>query len=601
MATPCGTANPFGLTKYDGDCEFFGEGETAVPEALGWIVVVLLGAVFAALTSVLVYLDRKYAGEQESSEHFNTAGRSVKTGLVCADIVSKWTWAATLLQSANVAYKFGVSGPFWYAAGATIQVLLFGILAVEIKRKCPTCHTFLEIIKIRWGTTAHLVFFCFAIATNIIVTAMLILGGAACIEALSGMDTVASAFLIPVGVMFYTAHGGLKATFLASWFNTAVIMISMCIFIFSVYASPNSDLGSPGKVFDNLQVVSALYPVKGNRDGSFLTMFSESGIIFGIINIIGNFGTVFVDQSYWQGAIAAKPSATWRGYLLGGLCWFSIPFSMATAMGLGARALALPISIEESDAGLTPPALAVHLMGTGGGFLCLFQLFMAVTATGNAEQMAVGALWAYDIYRPYINPKADGPAMIKQTRIVVCIYAVVSGGVACILMKLGLSLGWVYLFMGIIIGSAVFPVAASLTWRNCSAAGAVIGAVVGQWCAIITWLVCAKGLYGEVTVATTGMDYPMLAGNLVALFFSAMITAAVSWMYPQDFDWALLKEIPMVDQDPNEDIMAGEDSPEELTKALHAVWWWGGVLTLVLIIIWPCLALPIKVFNKTYW
>lgn len=28
----------------------------------------------------------------------------------------------------------GVSGPFWYAAGATIQVLLFGILAVELKR-----------------------------------------------------------------------------------------------------------------------------------------------------------------------------------------------------------------------------------------------------------------------------------------------------------------------------------------------------------------------------------------------------------------------------------------------------------------------------------
>jgi hypothetical protein len=29
----------------------------------------------------------------------------------------KWTWAATLLQSSNVAYKFGVAGPFWYAAG----------------------------------------------------------------------------------------------------------------------------------------------------------------------------------------------------------------------------------------------------------------------------------------------------------------------------------------------------------------------------------------------------------------------------------------------------------------------------------------------------
>lgn len=38
-------------------------------------------------------------------------------------------------QSANVAYKYGVSGPFWYASGATIQVLLFAVLAVEVKRK----------------------------------------------------------------------------------------------------------------------------------------------------------------------------------------------------------------------------------------------------------------------------------------------------------------------------------------------------------------------------------------------------------------------------------------------------------------------------------
>ena len=49
--------------------------------------------------------------------------------------MSKWTWAATLLQSSNVAFQFGISGPFWYAAGATIQVLLFAVLAVEIKRK----------------------------------------------------------------------------------------------------------------------------------------------------------------------------------------------------------------------------------------------------------------------------------------------------------------------------------------------------------------------------------------------------------------------------------------------------------------------------------
>lgn len=59
-------------------------------------------------------------------------------------------------------------------------------------------------------------------------------------------------------------------------------------------------------------------PVDGNRDGSYLTMLSREGFIFGVINIVGNFGTVFVDQSYWQSAIAAKPQSSHKGCVLGG-------------------------------------------------------------------------------------------------------------------------------------------------------------------------------------------------------------------------------------------------------------------------------------------
>ena len=40
-------------------------------------------------------------------------GRDIKVGLTAAVIVSQWTWAATLLQSSNVAWQYGVSGPFW--------------------------------------------------------------------------------------------------------------------------------------------------------------------------------------------------------------------------------------------------------------------------------------------------------------------------------------------------------------------------------------------------------------------------------------------------------------------------------------------------------
>ena len=33
----------------------------------------------------------------------------------------------------------------------------------------------------------------------------------------------------------------------------------------------------------------------------------SGGLVFGIVNIVGNFGTVFCDQAYWQSSVAAKP------------------------------------------------------------------------------------------------------------------------------------------------------------------------------------------------------------------------------------------------------------------------------------------------------
>ena len=68
--------------------------------------------------------------------------------------------------------------------------------------------------------------------------------------------------------------------------------------------------------------------------------------------------------------------------------------------------------------------------------------------------------------------------IILVSRIMVCVYGCLSGVLAIILLQLGLNLGWVYLAMGIIIGSAVFPIAASITWKKCSAFAAITSALV---------------------------------------------------------------------------------------------------------------------------
>ena len=95
--------------------------------------------------------------------------------------------------------------------------------------------------------------------------------------------------------MIYTAFGGIKATFLTDYVHTAALIVIIFIFAFTTYAT-GAKLGSPGKVWEVLNQRSRESPVAGNAEGSYLTMRSQEGAIFFIINLVGNFGTVFLDN-----------------------------------------------------------------------------------------------------------------------------------------------------------------------------------------------------------------------------------------------------------------------------------------------------------------
>jgi urea-proton symporter len=115
--------------------------QSILSEGIGYLILLGLGLVMALGVTLLIKAETKWLGTKKTFEWFSTAGRNVKTGLIASSVVSAWTWAATLLQSSTVAYQFGISGPFWYAAGASIQLIIFSIVAIELKRKAPSSHT----------------------------------------------------------------------------------------------------------------------------------------------------------------------------------------------------------------------------------------------------------------------------------------------------------------------------------------------------------------------------------------------------------------------------------------------------------------------------
>ncbi|KAL8876825.1 MAG: hypothetical protein Q9198_005045, partial [Flavoplaca austrocitrina] len=305
--------------------------EPPLSQATGYGVVIGLGLLFALGMILTTYVLKRYQNEIQTSEMFSTAGRTVKSGLVASAVVSSWTWAATLLQSSGVAYRYGVSGPFWYASGATVQILLFATLAIELKRKAPNAHTFLEVIRARYGVYTHAVYIVFGLMTNILVTAMLLTGGSAVVTSLTGMPTAAACFLLPVGVVLYTLFGGIKATFLTDYVHTVSPGPA-----FMPHYETFSD--SPARVYDLLVEATRAHPVEGNAQGSYLTMRSKEGAIFFVINI------------------AASPVHALPGYVMGGLSWFAIPWLAATTMGLACLALetnpafpGFPLRMSDAD------------------------------------------------------------------------------------------------------------------------------------------------------------------------------------------------------------------------------------------------------------
>ena len=328
-------------------------------------------------------------------------------------------------------------------------------------------------------------------------------------------------------------------------------MVVILYFMFSAYAT-NAQIGSTSEMYDLLKQAASKRPVAGNQDGSYLTLKSNFALVFGIIQLCSGSGTVFLDQAYWQRAIASRPTTAVRAYILGGLAWFAIPFGFATTLGLAAVALtdsptfpSYPNGMTQSQitAGLSAPFAATALLGTGGAVALLIVLFMAVTSCASAELIAVSSILTFDIYKTYIKPSATPDRLIFISHIMICVFGLTMAIFACIWNLIGIDLGWLFLVMGLLIGGAVFPAAFAITWKGQTRAGALSGAVTGLCAGLLAWLVTARQYYGSLSVATTGMEYPTLAGNLAAIMTGLIVSVGVSLAKPEAFDWSTTREI----------------------------------------------------------
>ncbi|GLB02709.1 hypothetical protein AtubIFM57258_006172 [Aspergillus tubingensis] len=515
-------------------------------QAVGYIIVVVLGLIIAGVMMVVTKILKKTTGEDnKKTEMFMTANRTVRTGLTASAVISSWLWTTAMLGASFVGYDYGVAGPFWFAAGCSPMIVFFALIGISCKRKIPDAHTSLEVVRIRYGRIAHAVFMTLCLINNIFACANMLLGAAAVISAITGMHIIAATFLLPVGVTVYTFVGGIKATFLTDYFHTAIILIIACYL--SIKGFTFEEVGSIGKLYELVQAAAQRHPVSGNQDGTYLTMTSKGAILFGILHICSNFGLVIMDTSYFIKAFSAAPSSVVPGYTIGGIAYFAIPWALGTIMSSLALGLENTSSFPtyprrmtstEVSNGLVLPYAAMTIAGKGGAAAVLLITFMAVTSTLSAQVIAVSSILSFDVYREYINKAASDRDIIRASHFGVIFFAAFSAGFSTMLHYVGIDLGWTLYMLGVVTCPGIFPMAFTILWRRQSKAAAILSPILGMATGIGVWLGTAQHFYGAVSVSSTGQILPCVYGTVASAFSPIVYSVVITLVKPQRYDWA---------------------------------------------------------------
>ncbi|EXJ82771.1 hypothetical protein A1O3_06586 [Capronia epimyces CBS 606.96] len=559
---------------------------TLLSQGTGYGIIIGLSIFFCLFILAAIRIQKLYLQEDsEKSEMFMVANRTVGIGLTASAVFSSWMWLSETVFAVVVGYNYGIAAPMLYGGGLAIQISLMAVVGVVCKLKAPHAHTSLEIVRTRYGSIAHGVFTILNLINNIFGCSSIILAGSQLMTGITGVHLVAATILLPLGVVAYTAVGGLKATFLTDYVHTAVALILIIFFTLKVLT--NEHIGGIGGLYDKVRAAEAagtILPVPGNYAGSLLAFKSKGAIIFSTLIKLGNLGLVTMDTAFWQKSFASEVSATVPGYDLAALSIFAVPWGIGSVIGLSTRVLERlpifptypnPMSAGQVGAGLPMVYTIYAVVGRGGVIAFLFLLFMALTSTVSSSMIAVSSIFSFDVYRTYLKPKATDRQIIRISHFGVFFYSLFISAFTLALSYGGANMLWWNYFAPMIICPGVVPLILTIFWKRQTALAATLSPILGMATGISIWLGLVKHEFGVVNMTTTSNQIFNLYGALGTIFSPLLYSVVISLtIKPTVFDWREFLRISLVQDDDTSktDITATTETPTSTpTPTEHGV------------------------------
>jgi Na+/proline symporter len=452
-------------------------------------VAVIVGLYFAALIGWSLFsFIKDYRGGGGSEESRYVGSRSFGTGALVATLVAAWASNYTLLAAAESGYRYGISGPIWYALGVGLPILLF-IWPINIVRRIrdsmPEGVTMVEYVGRRYDAKSRLVALVTVLISSILYIISVILGVGI---VLSSLLNISSQMAVAIGgavLILYTALGGFEATVRSHVYQLAIAGLGV--------------------------VVALILTARDVGFNQFVSNISQERLnVFdwGPLGMLDFFlaltALTIASPVIWQRLFAARDTrAATRA-----IAWFPVawmPFAVGSGI-MGMAAFRLLSDIQPSSAATD---LVVNLFPTWAAVLFLLGGLALVFSSGDAAINNVASIVQVDILDNYL-----GVSLTRRQNLYVSFALQIGLGIIGVVGALSFQsiLGLLVINSAINI-ALILPLYLGLVWARASSSGAF-------WSILL-----ALGIGGTLIAAQQG---PL--ANLVALLVSVTVFVGLSYL-----------------------------------------------------------------------
>lgn len=426
----------------------------------GGIVTQTQGYVILGTFWLLAFHVIRHFFKKTNSFAFLVSNRSIGLVLGTISVAVAWVWAPALFVSSQKAYEQGLPGLFWFTFPNAGALILFAFLASRMRKIFNTGYTLPEYMGIRFGRKMELlysfaIFIAQSYAVIINLTAALLL-----LNLVTGISKQTLILILGTMMASLSLLKGIQSSFIEDTLKALMIAIVAAIIV------PLSISESGG--------FSSLMGGLGGAKGTFTNLLDPVvAWTFGIPISISLLSGITIDQQQWQRAFSMKKSIVKRSFLLGGIIFALVPFTLGL---LGYIAANPQNNIAVSQNQLAGFSVIVSLLPRISVLAFTLMVLAGLVAAGSAALAAISSIGATNIYKS-LNPNASDHSLILASRISM-IVLIISGMTVALIPNIQIL--YLLLVVGAFRAALFVPTILSLFWSNLSYKFTFWGIILGM-------------------------------------------------------------------------------------------------------------------------